>query len=453
MRQQHARNASLRMDLWSDLPADDMSKILDEQARELHSLLNEVAVLVGDASEVKLEGMADGAAATTSASSASSLETRAQMEKIKLDERVRLLESEVHELKGAVNVAHVEKAEATRLHQIEKQRVAFLEKSLKETEDELRQYADSNIGANTKLARLAHKTHNDALELAADEEMLRTQDVELNRLKRDLEAVTAQRDEFRHAKDELASAIDQRDQARSDVNTALDAVSQWEQRFVLASENAKRLREREEQTARKVVELQEALRRAEEAAETARAGNRSLDDTVATSASPMSVVKLLPVQMRSMCTLLSLDTRNPHICMNRGGGASFGRDTTSTVVLDGKDISHNHARIFYEPDYDAEGVTDDLLTPWVLEDLSTNGVFVNFVKLGNGARHRLKHGDAIWLSKLACKTPKTTNHAFVFQVTSTKMAVAVPPWDVLKSGTKQGRVVDDASNRSWVALP
>ena len=134
-----------------------------------------------------------------------------------------------------------------------------------------------------------------------------------------------------------------------------------------------------------------------------------------------------------MCCLVSLDSRNPHVVMNRGGAVSFGRDPQCTVVLAGSEISHKHARVFYEPDLDETGITSLSQTPFVLQDLSSNGVFVNFQKVAKGNQCRLKHGDLIWFSKLACKTPKSSSHAYVFQVTSKlpQKTVRVPPWKQL----------------------
>ncbi len=278
------------------------------------------------------------------------------------------------------------------------------------------------------MAQLAQRSHATRRELAQDEELLGERGREVARLK-----------------EELSETNRLLEQARSDMNTALDAVSQWEQRYVAAAETAKRHREREEQAVRRMQEMQEALKQAEREAgpkEVARRGS---------SQALVTLVNTIPSQEHGMCTLLSLDTRYPHISMDRGGSVSFGRDETSTLVLDGKDISHRHARIFYEPEFDAEGITADLVTPFVLEDLSSNGVFVNFEKVGNGQRRRLKHGDAVWMSKLACKRPKSTSQAFVFQVLPSRETINVPPWDLLKSG-KKGRVLDANSTRTWMPL-
>merc|ERR1711916_48673 len=107
---------------------------------------------------------------------------------------------------------------------------------------------------------------------------------------------------------------------------------------------------------------------------------------------------------KALCCLVSLDTRNPHVIMNPGGAASFGRDPHCTVVLNGADISRKHARVYYEPDLHDLGITADLKTPFVLQDTSSNGVFVNFQKVTKGNVRRLQHGDLVWFSKAACKT-------------------------------------------------
>jgi hypothetical protein len=57
------------------------------------------------------------------------------------------------------------------------------------------------------------------------------------------------------------------------------------------------------------------------------------------------------------------------------------------VVLGSRDCSSEHARVFYDVDLPAE-IGADGSTPYVLEDKSSNGVFVNFVKLGKGKTHR-----------------------------------------------------------------
>ncbi len=208
-----------------------------------------------------------------------------------------------------------------------------------ETEDELQTYADSSVGAQTKLAQLAQRSHATRRELAHDESLLVERDREVTQLKQELSETTRLLE-----------------QARSDMNTALDAVSQWEQRYVAAGETAKRHREREEQALRRVQEMQEALKRADQD------GGPKSNARKGSSQALVTLVNTISSQEQGMCTLLSLDTRNPHISMDRGGCVSFGRDETSTIILDGKDISHRHARIFYEPEFDAEGISADLLT-------------------------------------------------------------------------------------------
>lgn len=134
--------------------------------------------------------------------------------------------------------------------------------------------------------------------------------------------------------------------------------------------------------------------------------------------------------------MVSLDSRNPHLILDLGGSASFGRDSLNTVRLDGKDISHNHARVFYDPYAHEKGISLSH-SPWIIEDNSSNGVFVNFVKVGKGKTVGLKHGDLVWFSKLALKTqPRTSAHAYVFQISSlipSKTLRLPPSWKAVGS--------------------
>jgi hypothetical protein len=392
-------------DVGSLISHADLNVMYLEQSRELYGSVSEVARLVGDDSTVVIAAFdGNGKNNTTvgpfvNTSDSGKLQLQQQ--------RIVSLEADLAEAKSVASLEVVAKTEVERLYQIEKNRVVLLEKDLKATEDELNKYADHSVGAKAKIAALSKTALSVQQDLVADEAAGRLRDVELTEMG-----------------EKLKESEKQCGMARSDVYTALDAVSQWEQRYVAAAETSKRLREREDQALKKVSELQESLRDALQRAERSGSGSALV-----------SLSSSLPTQVSSMCCLLSLDTRNPHVGLERGGGLTFGRDTDCTLVLTGKDISHHHARIFYEPEFDQEGITSDLLTPFVLEDTSANGVFCNFEKVGNGQRRRLRHGDALWFSKLSCKNPKSTNHAYVFQVSMNRKAIVVPPWDNIIKAT------------------
>jgi hypothetical protein len=313
-------------------------------------------------------------------------------------------ESRTHELQASLAVAHASLetlrenevcCEAGWHRDVEKNRVDVLEKR----EEEMRQFAGSSVSAQCTLSQLMQATRRE--------------------LKHDNVLVQQPREA---------------EQALDDVNTTLDDVSQWKNRHAAASETTCHL---EEQALKRFPEAQDDMQGLRQDC----AGFSAFVER-GVPATALETLGVMPSELQSgsMCALLSLDARNSHVLLGRCGSISFGRDGTSTVVLEDKDISHRHARIFYDPEFDAVRIADDLKTPFVLEDRSSNGVFINFEKLGRGRRHRLRHGDTVWMSKLALKTP-TTQNAYVFQMVPARNVVSVSPRNMLKAG-KQGHAVD-----------
>lgn len=95
-------------------------------------------------------------------------------------------------------------------------------------------------------------------------------------------------------------------------------------------------------------------------------------------------------------------------------GGTIGRLPDSDWVVADPYISGRHARIHYR---DGQ---------YLLEDLSTNGVFVNSRgnRLAKGQQYVLRHGDRVFLDRLEIKTAIVHSHAMTLPLAGPPDAVA-----------------------------
>ena len=402
LRKMHAEQLQTREDLWGSggslMSVSDVDVTLRKQAREMEQALNSLVEVVGDDSEVKRVAEAQPIETDTLLSpKARDLKLQAMnLEKARLQERVYEAESSNKDLATKLEAEETSKHDALRLLGIEKERVAFLEKQLKEKEDS----SSSSVVIANRSDKTALADSQKKIEALTNEK----KELERQLSERETRATAmVERDaplerSAPSSSSEAEVLREERDKARNDLDTALDAVSKWEHQYVAATETTKR-------SQKKVSELQEELARLKEHLN--QSSNTSLDQGTEVEGIP---------EKSKYCCLMSLDHKNPHVTLNPGGSASFGRDALCTVILNSKDISHRHCRIFYDTDLHEDGLAKGH-TPFMLEDLSSNGVFVNFEKVGKGEKVRLRHGDLIWFSKQAVKH-HTSAFAYVFQISS-----------------------------------
>jgi hypothetical protein len=136
--------------------------------------------------------------------------------------------------------------------------------------------------------------------------------------------------------------------------------------------------------------------------------------------------------------LISMDSDLASIDLTLESQITFGRKPSCTVQLNDLTVSGKHCCIYYDDKVPMGSFVDPhgASPPWTpgratttrgetfygasnfwVEDLSSNGTYVNMVKLGRGNRARLCHHDQIALSTTEAKRgTKCTKNTFLFAI-------------------------------------
>ncbi|KAI8813765.1 kinase-like domain-containing protein [Cladochytrium replicatum] len=141
------------------------------------------------------------------------------------------------------------------------------------------------------------------------------------------------------------------------------------------------------------------------------------DEDMAPVGAIATVPRIEEIDPNAWGLLRSQNPEIPSVLLKKGGfdapetGSSFaarylfGRHAECDVVFTHQQISNRHCLVYKEVVYNAS--TPELCV--FIEDMSTNGTYVNGSRLPRGRRYKLQHGDQIQLAKW---DPKKTGDKF-----------------------------------------